>query len=158
MKPFVRNLVLSAAVAATALAVVPSAHALDRRGRQVDQNTANLIGAGVIGLAAGVIVGSIVASTNDAPPHDRNPRPRPHQDRGFTTLLPADANQGYQNYGDYDYDGPRHGRYNQRGYAQAYQAWSPEWYRWCENRYKSFNPRKGTYVTYGGEERFCVVR
>src|SRR5690606_25168746 len=101
MKPFVRNLVLSAAVAATALAVVPSAHALDRRGRQVDQNTANLIGAGVIGLAAGVIVGSIVASTNDAPPHDRNPRPRPHQDRGFTTLLPADANQGYQNYGDY---------------------------------------------------------
>jgi len=25
------------------------------------------------------------------------------------------------------------------------------------DRYRSFNPRTGTYTTYGGEQRFCVA-
>lgn len=35
------------------------------------------------------------------------------------------------------------------------RPWSPEWYRWCSNRYRSFNPRTGTFVAYDGLRQFC---
>lgn len=33
--------------------------------------------------------------------------------------------------------------------------WSPEWYRWCSSRYRSFNPRTGTYLAFDGVRQFC---
>ncbi|GAA4533852.1 hypothetical protein GCM10023174_28770 [Chelativorans composti] len=43
-------------------------------------------------------------------------------------------------------------------YARPGEPWSPEWYRYCSQKYRSFDPQTGTYVTYGGERRFCVMR
>ncbi|MEI2383725.1 BA14K family protein [Breoghania sp. JC706] len=39
-----------------------------------------------------------------------------------------------------------------------YPAWSAQWYRYCENRYRSFNPRTGYYLGYDGEYHFCRAR
>lgn len=39
-----------------------------------------------------------------------------------------------------------------------YRAWSPEWYRYCQNRYRSFNPRTGYFLGYDGEYHFCRAR
>ncbi len=173
MKRLVRNLVLSSAVAATALAAVPAAHAQER----VDDRTARIVGAGILGLAAGLVVGGIVASEQENAQH-RHPKPRPAPDRDY---FPAEPIQdgGYTVYGprnqyrdryiqddqarrDY-WAGQQHrgNRYreNQTRYVEpSYEAWSREWYRWCSNRYQSFKPSTGTYTTRNGEERFCVVQ
>ena len=39
-----------------------------------------------------------------------------------------------------------------------YPAWSAQWYRYCENRYRSFNPRTGYFLGYDGEYHFCRAR
>nr|WP_255561389.1 BA14K family protein [Pseudohoeflea sp. DP4N28-3] len=38
-----------------------------------------------------------------------------------------------------------------------YEPWSPSWYRYCDNKYRSFNPNTGTYRGYDGRDHFCVV-
>ena len=42
-------------------------------------------------------------------------------------------------------------------YAGAYEPWSAGWYEYCSDRYRSFNPRSGTFVGYDGAEHFCVA-
>ncbi|MCS4089031.1 BA14K family protein [Rhizobium sp. BK176] len=37
------------------------------------------------------------------------------------------------------------------------RPWSPGWYRWCDARYRSFDPRSGTYIDRTGRQRFCEV-
>jgi hypothetical protein len=37
----------------------------------------------------------------------------------------------------------------------ALRPWSSSWYRWCDARYRSFDPRTGTYVGFDGRKRFC---
>ena len=39
----------------------------------------------------------------------------------------------------------------------TFEPWSPEWYRFCEDSYRSFNPRTGTFRGYDGREHFCVA-
>ncbi len=39
-----------------------------------------------------------------------------------------------------------------------YPAWSPQWYRYCERRYRSFNPRTGYFLGYDGRYHFCRAR
>lgn len=34
-------------------------------------------------------------------------------------------------------------------------AWSDEWYQYCAERYRSFNPDTGYYKTYSGRFRLC---
>lgn len=35
------------------------------------------------------------------------------------------------------------------------RPWTPEWYHWCSSRYRSFNPRTGTFIGYDGVRNFC---
>ncbi|MDW9481229.1 hypothetical protein GOB57_21530 [Sinorhizobium meliloti] len=39
--------------------------------------------------------------------------------------------------------------------AASPRPWSPAWYRWCDERYRSFDPKFGTYVGFDGRKRFC---
>ncbi|PTW58830.1 BA14K-like protein [Breoghania corrubedonensis] len=39
-----------------------------------------------------------------------------------------------------------------------YPAWSDGWYRYCESRYRSFNPRTGYFLGYDGQYHFCRAR
>lgn len=43
-------------------------------------------------------------------------------------------------------------------YESRLQPWSPEWYRWCDARFRSFNPQTGTYRGYDGLDHFCVPK
>ena len=48
------------------------------------------------------------------------------------------------------------GYYNQPRYVRgALEPWSREWFRYCESRYRSFDPGSGTFVGYDGREHFC---
>lgn len=42
-----------------------------------------------------------------------------------------------------------------RAYGYRPAPWSPEWYRYCSARYRSFDPRSGYFLAYSGEYRFC---
>lgn len=33
--------------------------------------------------------------------------------------------------------------------------WSPGWYEYCSNRYRSFNPNTGYFLAYSGQYQFC---
>jgi hypothetical protein len=35
------------------------------------------------------------------------------------------------------------------------RAWSPGWFQYCQARYRSFNPRTGTFVGTDGRLHFC---
>lgn len=137
----VKKLVLSAAVAATTLAAVP-ADAGDRwrdnRGYRSHHNSdGDVVAAGILGLALGALAVGAIASSRDEPVVGnplRHPRPRPHRDW---------ETQDYpQVVVDDDYE-------------PAFEPWSRGWYRYCQQRYRSFDAQTGTYVGYDGRERFC---
>lgn len=95
---------------------------------------------GVIGLAAGVILGEALSGPDYIAPAQRPyqpPRPAYHPPR------PASAYQ------------PPVVAYNPPPSYAAPQPWSPAWFAYCTNKYRSFNPNTGTYRTYSGQDRFC---
>ncbi len=105
-------------------------HRPDRHHRDRDRHSdRDLVIGGIVGLTTGLFVGSVIV---DQPRYERRmPPPRWHEPRG----------PRYYN------DGPRYVR-----------AWSPAWYRWCSQMYRSFDPRSGTFIGRGGRERFCEMR
>jgi hypothetical protein len=38
------------------------------------------------------------------------------------------------------------------------EPWSREWFRYCSNRYRSFDGRTGTFMGYDGQRHFCQPR
>lgn len=51
------------------------------------------------------------------------------------------------------------------GYPPAYpqtqanaEAWTPAWYDYCRNKFRSFDENSGTYLGYDGQRHFCVIR
>ncbi|MEJ8474660.1 BA14K family protein [Roseibium algae] len=91
------------------------------------------VAAGVIGLAAGaILLGATSGPSRAAPPRTYYP--------------PAPA-------GGYYPPAPHRGTIHGAGYGA--QPWSPAWYRYCTNKFRSFNPNTGTYTTYSGVQKFC---
>jgi hypothetical protein len=40
-------------------------------------------------------------------------------------------------------------------YSYRPEPWTPEWYAYCADRYRSFDPRDGTFQPYHGPRRLC---
>ncbi|TLX17276.1 BA14K family protein [Rhizobium sp. MHM7A] len=91
----------------------PRRHHDGRRNRDDD------LAIGILGLAAGAIIGGAIVDDRryEPPPRFRPPVREYHY--GFI------------------------------------RPWSPEWYRWCSNRYRSFDPRTGTFIATDGVLQFC---
>jgi len=53
---------------------------------------------------------------------------------------------------------PRHdtnaASYDQHG-DYSPEPWTPEWYAYCEDKYRSFDSNTGYYLAYSGNYRFC---
>jgi DNA-binding transcriptional LysR family regulator len=96
----------------------------DRRWHRHRHRDGGWVGAGIAGLAAGALLGGIIAG------------PRTY------------VGPGYYNYGYY---APPRVVYAPRGY----EPWSAAWYSYCEARYRSFDPRSGTFMGYDGRRHFC---
>ena len=151
MNRLLKSAVLGLAVAATTLSALPAAQAGDGWRRHNynhyhGNSDGDLVAAGVLGLAVGAIAAGV--ATAPAPRYYepepvygepvyrervyREVRPRPAPDRGYYVDEPEVV------------------------YATgALEPWSPEWYDYCEGRYRSFNPRTGTFTGYDGVTRFC---
>ncbi len=46
-------------------------------------------------------------------------------------------------------------RYVEPGYSYTPQPWTREWYQYCSQRYRSFDPGSGTFQQYNGPRRMC---
>jgi len=135
-----KSFLLCAAASALTLASIETASAGD--GWHHHNNDGWV--AGAAGLAAGLIVGSAIASQPtyvepglyDAQDYPPPPAPRYYRAPQRAYVAPAEA------YND-PYDDLR--------------PWSPEWRRYCYDRYASFDGRSGTFVGYDGARHFCTA-
>jgi hypothetical protein len=94
-------------------------------------NNGDLVAAGVLGLAVGALAAGVATAPRAPVYYEEYAPPR----RVYRAA-------------------PRYYVEEQRG-AYGLEPWSPEWYDYCSGRYRSFNPRTGTFVGYDGVERFC---
>ncbi len=110
----------------------------------VEKNDAGeLIAAGIIGLAIGAIIVGAASKGDDNDYVHRPVRPRP--DRDYFPPSPDEINdEPHVIYAEPAYEVP--------------QPWSPEWYRYCRNRFRSFDENSGTYLGYDGKRHFCVAK
>ena len=139
MNRIFKTAVLSAAMAATMLVALPAANA-DDWGHHRRHHNGDAIAAGVLGLAAGALIGGALA--NDQPPRyaDR------YYDDGYydrdVVVRPAPVRRYYAE--------------PQVVYADRYaEPWTRGWYEYCSDRYRSFNSRTGTFTGNDGEQHFC---
>ncbi|TPP11586.1 BA14K family protein [Rhizobium glycinendophyticum] len=146
MMKFAQNAFLAAAVTLVPMAAATQAEAGDRYYRHHRHNDALALGA--LGLATGVIVGSVLAS----PP----PQRRVYVDQGPVSVYDD------QDYYVDDYPPPppqRRPVYRPQPVYQSYaiEPWTGAWHQYCSQRYRSFNPRTGTYIGYDGQSHFCTA-
>ncbi|QKD02289.1 BA14K family protein [Mesorhizobium loti] len=140
MNRIFKTVVLSAAVAGTMLAALPAANA-DDWGHHRRHHNGDAIAAGVLGLAAGALIGGALA--NDQPPAyaDR------YYDDGYdrdVVVRPAPVRRYYAE--------------PQVVYADRYaEPWTRDWYNYCSDRYRTFNSRTGTFTGNDGEQHFCTA-
>jgi hypothetical protein len=142
MNRILKTSILSAAVAATTLVTLPAAQAGDhwrhsnRHHYSRHSGGNDLAVAGLLGLAAGALVVGLSAREPAYREPVYAPRPRPIRDYPITYREPEVV------------------------YADSYasmEPWTPEWYQYCSDRYRSFNARSGTFTGYDGLKHFCVA-
>ena len=140
MNRIFKTAVLSAAVAGTMLAALPAANA-DDWGHHRRHHHGDAIAAGVLGLAAGALIGGALANDQPPPYADR------YYDDGYdrdVVVRPAPVRRYYA--------GP------QVVYADRYaEPWTRDWYNYCSDRYRTFNSRTGTFTGNDGEQHFCTA-
>ncbi|EEH14167.1 MULTISPECIES: BA14K family protein [Brucella] len=95
------------------------------------------LAAGVIGLAAGALLGSVLSQPRTTyiqpmPVYAAPPPPPP------PAYYPAAPTRNVV-------------------YRAGYEPWSRGWYQYCSGRYRSFNPKTGTYRGYDGRDHFCTA-
>jgi hypothetical protein len=144
MNRILKITILSAALAATTLTALVPADANDRW-RHHGSSDGDLLAAGVLGLAVGAIAAGALSDpipyrpVYDEPVYDEPiyrdplPRPRPHR--------PYYAEPSVVYYQD----------------QAGLEPWSPEWFRYCGDRYRTFDPDTGTFTGYDGLAHFCVA-
>ncbi|WEZ82956.1 BA14K family protein [Rhizobium sp. 32-5/1] len=144
MNTFIKAAVLAIVATATVLPTLSVAHAEDWRRHRRHHGHNDGIALGALGLATGVIIGGAIA----------NSQPR-YQERVYIDPEP-----------DYYEPRPVYRRYEPRPVyrrqvvQQTYgslEPWSPAWYRYCSQRYRSFNPDSGTFRGYDGRDYFCTA-
>lgn len=137
MNRIFKTIILSAAVAATTLSALPAAEA-GERWRRYDRHHSNnggeILAAGALGLMAGALIAG--SANRPQPVYDYDYYEPRQQPRTYYRPAPQPV-------------------YARGGYAM--EPWTPEWYRYCSDRYRSFKPRSGTFTGYDGVERFCVA-
>lgn len=120
----------AAGIAAFSMAGSASAHEWHRHNGGGDA-----VAAGIAGLAVGVLAGAALASPPPprhyyyVPQDDYRPAPRVYYRSSYVRPV----------------------------YRGSLQPWTRSWYRYCSDRYRSFDPQSGTFVGYDGETHFCVA-
>ncbi|WP_425086632.1 BA14K family protein [Stappia sp.] len=123
------------------------------RHRNKNDDIGAALAIGVIGLAAGAMIGSALSG-----PQYIDPEPiyEPRHPRGYGPVYPDPVydNRGYRPAPVYDNGGYRPAPPVVVGYDRP-EPWTREWYRYCSTKYRSFNPNTGRFTTYSGKQKLC---
>lgn len=92
--------------------------------------------AAIIAGVGGLIIGSAIANSNK---QRRYVTPRPTYNHNTYPAAPAPVQRKTVTY-------------------SSLEPWSQGWYQYCDNRYRSFNAKTGTYRGYDGRDHFCVPK
>ncbi|ENN93891.1 BA14K family protein [Bartonella bovis] len=101
-------------------------------------NTSDALAAGVLGLATGAILGNVL--TKPAQPQIIYQAPYP-QNQVIYQEIPQ-PQVVYQVHPTVTYQ-------------STYQPWTSQWLQYCTQKYRSFNPKTGTFRGYDGLDHFC---
>jgi hypothetical protein len=153
MNRLAKAFVLAVASLATVFATASTASADHRGWRHHHGSNGDALAAGVIGLAAGAIIGGAIAESraNDRVYYVDPPRYRPNYYEQRPVYYPP-APRYYEPAPVY-----RAPRYSRPVVYGGYEPWSRGWYDYCSSRYRSFNPSTGTYRGYDGRDHFCTA-
>lgn len=122
------------------------------------------VAAGVIGLAAGAIIGGALASEPEpevvyrprrvyVEPEPVYVEPAPRH----VYVEPDDVDEDYAAPGqDEDYYPRAPAPRQVNASAGTLEPWTARWRAYCADRYQSFNARTGTYKGYDGQDHFCT--
>jgi hypothetical protein len=154
MKKIAQTIILSLTLAAVALPTIDTAFARDPYPRVYDDNyqprrkhhhTSNADAAivgGVLGLAAGAIIGGAL---QDNHPRRQYIDPPVYDDPEPVYVQPRRV-----------YVQPRR-VYQQPVVYGTLEPWTRDWFEYCSQRYRSFNPNTGTYRGYDSMDHFCTA-
>ena len=141
-----KSVALSVAIAAATLAAPTSASA----------DTEDVIAGAIVGIAGLVILDSIV---NDR--HHNRAYAAPRYRHSYEPPVTVYEETTYYEEPEYveEYYAPpprrREYRHERRVSYGAPRPWSKAWYRYCANKYRSFDPGDGTFQPYEGGRRLC---
>jgi hypothetical protein len=124
---FMRSIAAALALTIGAASLVGTAEAGYRHHHH--HNGAGIAAAGIFGLAAGALIGSALS-----------------QPRYYDYYQPAPV---------YVEPPPPVVYQTAPVYYARPDPWSPEWYSYCSQRYRSFNPQTGYFLGYDGNYHFC---
>ena len=133
MNKFIKAAVLSLATAAIVLPTFGTAQA----GHHDDAWAA-----GAVGLVTGALIGTAIATP-----------PRYYGERVY-----VDPEPEYYEPAPVYRPRPVY-RPVYRPVVESYgvEPWTQSWYRYCSQRYRSFDPDSGTFVGYDGRRHFCTA-
>jgi hypothetical protein len=115
-----------------ALTVAAATFSADAQaGHRHHHGGSNAVAAGILGFGAGAILGGALS------------QPRYGYYPGTVYVEPAPV---------YVEPAPV---YVRPAPVYVYEPWSPAWYDYCEDRYRSFNPSTGYFVGHDGDYHLC---
>lgn len=102
------------------------------------------LGIAILGVVGGVIIGSALNQNRQQhvvrqPQYQPQYKPRHYQN---TRQFPP---------------APRRNEPRVITLNGSLEPWTASWYNYCDDRYRSFNPKTGTYRGYDGKDHFCVA-
>lgn len=159
MNRLTKIIVLTTAVAATTISTIPAANAGERWHHRHEReyrherehrggglSGGDIATIGVLGLAAGVLATSVI---NRPAPSGRVYIDPPVEPNYYPSAPAPRYERSYQPR----YEQPVRPRY----VNSTLEPWTREWFDYCSDRYRSFNPRTGTYNGYDGLTHFCTA-
>jgi hypothetical protein len=142
MNRLAKTILLTATAAALTLSAIGEASARDRHWHHHGHDDAWVGGA--VGLATGLIVGSAIA--NSGPVYEERRYIDPPYEPAPVYRAPRRV-----------YVEPGYAPYYARPVRAGIEPWSPQWERYCSYRYRTFDPRSGTYIGNDGRSHFCTA-
>ncbi|KPB02942.1 BA14K family protein [Ahrensia marina] len=114
--------------------------------RKKQRNRDGDVAAGVIlGIVGGVILNEVVRGSQQPTYVRPQPQYRAPSYNNSNVYPPAPRKSQ-----------PRVVQYD-NGY-RSLEPWTAGWYEYCDDRYRSFNAKTGTYRGYDGKDHFCVAK
>ncbi|MEP9374012.1 BA14K family protein [Mesorhizobium sp. KR1-2] len=150
MNCFFRTAAVLAAVTATSLGCLPAAYAQEPVTSDGGPPFAGVVGIQTGGVAFDLSGGSRYYQTPVVSPDYSYIGPDV-EEPGFTYVPPLAFATTYSSV-SFISPVPVH----TNAAAVGLQPWSPQWYTYCQNRYRSFDPGSGTFTGYDGRKHLCA--